>query len=306
VLIRQATAAELSCSPPFAVADPVGFVDDDQLRAEAAENRMRPEWTWFAQDGNRIVGRAVWWGRADSEQPISLDCLHVLPEVPDRVAVATELLNAGHAEFGVLPEYRLIVRDGPTEDAVAWRTAAATAGGLTDVIERLRFEWTPADGLPAGSGRLVFREADDAEFLTVFRRVAIGSLDVATQRDIESGGADAQAKGDLEYYRSCPGERSWWRIAETRDGDLVGFAIPSATPHSRNVGYLGVLPELRGQGYVDDLLAEITRVHAADGANRITATTDVPNKPMAAAFRRAGYQVTDLRTVFGPARTATC
>ncbi|AHH97638.1 GNAT family N-acetyltransferase [Kutzneria albida] len=303
MLIRHATAAELSSPPAFIVTDPVGFVDDDQLRVEAAENRMRPEWTWFAQDGDRIVGRAVWWGRSDSEQPIVLDCLHVLPDVPDRVGVAAALLDKGHAEFGVLPNYRLILRGGCAVDAVSWRSAAASASGLTDVIERLRFEWTPADGLPVGSGRLVFRPAEDAEFLAVFRRVAIGSLDVATQRDIESGGVDAQAQGDLEFYLSCPGERSWWRIAETSDGSLVGFAIPSATPHSRNVGYLGVLPELRGRGYVDDLLAEVTRVHAADGADRITATTDVPNKPMAAAFRRAGYQMTEQHTVFGPPRS---
>lgn len=302
MLIRHATAAELSSPPAFIVTDPVGFVDDDQLRVEAAENRMRPEWTWFAQDGDRIVGRAVWWGRSDSEQPIVLDCLHVLPDVPDRVVVATALLDKGHAEFGVLPNYRLILRGGSAVDAVSWRSAAASAAGLTDVIERFRFEWTPDDGLPVGSGRLVFRPAEDAEFLAVFRRVAIGSLDVATRRDIESGGVDAQAQGDLEFYLSCPGERSWWRIAETSDGSLVGFAIPSATPHSRNVGYLGVLPELRGRGYVDDLLAEITQVHAADGADRITATTDVPNRPMAAAFRRAGYRMTEQHTVFGPRR----
>ena len=61
-----------------------------------------------------------------------------------------------------------------------------------------------------------------------------------------------------------PGERSWWRLAETMDGTLVGFAIPSATPYHRNVGYLGVVPELRGCRYVDDSSAEITRFHAAD------------------------------------------
>src|SRR5260221_5455834 len=63
-------------------------------------------------------------------------------------------------------------------------------------------------------------------------------------------------------------------------------------------GYLGVVPELRGRGYVDDLLGEINRIHSADGARRISATTDVPNTPMAAAFDRANYQVTEVRMVF--------
>lgn len=286
----------------FAVDDPVASVDADRFRAEAAAGRMRPEWTWFAQEGPRTVARALWWGRAESERPLTLDCLHVLPEVPDRAVLATELLSRAHAEFGAKPEYQLILRTGgrgaDADAAVRWRSAAARAAGLTDDVERLRFEWTPADGVPAASGRLVFRDAADEEFLAMFRRVAVGSLDVATRRELAVTDADSQAGGDLEFYRSCPGRRSWWRIAETPGGELVGFAIPSATPYGRNVGYLGVLPELRGRGYVDDVLAEITRTHAADGADRITATTDVVNTPMAAAFRRANYRGTELRVLF--------
>ncbi len=304
VLIRHATPAEMEKPIEFVVNDPVGSVDTDRFREEAAAGRFRPEWTWFADDGSRIVGRALWWGRADSERPLALDCLHVLPDVPDRAALATELLSRGHTEFNAKPEFTLTLRtsrrgdDPDIADAVAWRSDAAKAAGLTDVVERLRYEWTPAAGVPAPSGRLVFRPAADDEFLAVFRRVAVGSLDVATQRDLAVMDADSQARDDLEFYRSCPGERSWWRLAETTDGKLVGFAIPSATPYHRNVGYLGVVPELRGRRYVDDLLGEITRVHAADGADRITATTDVPNTPMAAAFDRAKYQVTEVRMVF--------
>jgi hypothetical protein len=134
------------------------------------------------------------------------------------------------------PEYQLLLPtrrrgdDPAVADAVAWRSDAAKAVGLTDVVERLRYEWTPTSGVPAPSGRLVFRPASDQEFLALFRRVAVGSLDVVTQRDLEVMDADSQACADLHFYRSCPGERSWWRLAESADGELVGFAIPSATP----------------------------------------------------------------------------
>jgi RimJ/RimL family protein N-acetyltransferase len=43
------------------------------------------------------------------------------------------------------------------------------------------------------------------------------------------------------------------------------------------------------------VLAEITRMHAANGEQRVTATTDVGNAPMAAAFGRAGYRNTEIR-----------
>lgn len=303
MLIRHATAAEMAAPVEFAVDDPVASVDEGKFLQEAAAGRMRPEWTWLADDGSRIVGRALWWGRSDSERPIALDCLHVLPGVPDRAALATELLVRGHAEFGAAPEFSLRLARGWRDDpaaaaAVAWRTAAVTAAGLTDVVERLQYQWTPAAGVPAPSDRLVFRPGQDDDFLAVFRRVAVGSLDFATQQDLAAIGADRQARDDLEFYLSCPGERSWWRLAETAGGELAGFAIPSATPYHRNVGYLGVVPELRGRGYVDDLLGEITRVHAADGADCITATTDVSNTPMSAAFDRANYQVTEIVMVF--------
>ncbi|MFD5824366.1 GNAT family N-acetyltransferase [Lentzea sp. NPDC060358] len=302
MLIRTATAAEVAEPADLAPPDPVVSVGREAYLAEVAAGRMRPEWTWYALDGSRVVARALWWGREDSDRPLTLDCLHVLPGVPDRVALATELLERAHAEFGTRPEYRVIrgsgLGDPAVADAVSWRAAAARAAGLTDVVERLRYEWTPEAGVPAPSRRLVFRPAPDDEFLALFRRAAVGSLDVATRRDLETMDADEQAQADLEFYLSCPGERSWWRVATTPEGDPVGFAVPSATPYHRNVGYLGVLPERRGQGYVDDLLGEITRVHADGGAERITATTDVPNKPMAAAFDRAGYSVTEVRTVF--------
>jgi len=304
VLIRHATPAEMDDLAGFTVDDPVGSVDAERFREEVAAGRMRPEWAWFAADGSRIVARALWWGRADSVDPLALDCLHVLAEVPDRAALGAGLLSRGHAEFGAAPQFELGLRAGWREDpaiavAVAWRADAARAAGLTEAVERLQYEWTPAAGVPGPSGRLVFGPGEDEEFLAVFRRVAAGSLDVATQRDLAVMGADRQARGDLEFYRSCPGERSWWRLAQTTGGELAGFAIPSATPYHRNVGYLGVVPELRGRGYVDDLLGEITRIHAAGGADCITATTDVSNTPMAAAFDRANYQVTEIRMVFG-------
>ncbi|GAA3158054.1 GNAT family N-acetyltransferase [Rhodococcus baikonurensis] len=298
VLIRPATRAELEEPVGFAVNDPVGFIDPDSLREEVTAGRLRPEWSWFAVDGSRIVARALWWGREDSEHPLALDFLHVLADVPDRAALAAELMSRAHSEFHAKPEYVLVVptagqdADSAVADAVCWRREAAQAAGLTEISERLRFEWTPAAGVPAPSERLIFRPASDEEFLAVFQRVAIGSLDIATQRGIAATDIVSQARDDLEFYRS------WWRLAETVDGTLVGFAIPSATPYHRNVGYLGVVPELRGCRYVDDILCEITRVHAADGANCITATTDVSNTPMAAAFKRANYQVTEVRMVF--------
>ncbi|MFJ2822174.1 GNAT family N-acetyltransferase [Streptomyces toxytricini] len=310
---RSATEADLDRVAAVAVGDPVGSISADRYRDELAQHMYRPEWSWIAEDGDRIVGRALWWGRPDSAHPVALDCLHVEAAVPDRAAVATGLLKAALDVFAAQgaqapPLYNLTLpadwRDRPdVTAAVSWRTAAARAAGLTDEVERLRLEWTPQSGVPTPAGRLVFHEGADEEFLDAFRRVAEGSLDEETRRDLARDGAEATARGDMEFYLSCPGERSWWRLARTPGGELVGLALPSATPYHRNVGYLGVVPEMRGRGHVDEILAWITRFQAEAGAERITATTDTGNTPMAAAFARAGYRTAEIRLIHSaPAR----
>ncbi|GAA4562500.1 hypothetical protein GCM10023193_29000 [Planotetraspora kaengkrachanensis] len=222
--------------------------------------------------------------------------------------MAAGLLGAGLRAFHEQgaqkpPIYNLTLPNGWREDpavsaALSWRRSASLAAGLTDEVERLRLEWTPAAGVPASSGRLTFAEASDEEFLEMFRRIAQGSLDNETRRNLTAMGVEATAREEMDFYLGCPGERSWWRLARTADGQVAGLAIPSATPYNRNVGYLGVVPELRGRGYVDDVLAEITRFQAEAGAELITATTDTCNAPMAAAFARAGYHTAQIRMVY--------
>jgi hypothetical protein len=64
-----------------------------------------------------------------------------------------------------------------------------------------------------------------------------------------------------------------------------------------------VVPELRGHGYVDDLLTEISHLLAAAGARWIQADTDLANRPMAAAFERSGYRSFAVRMVLSAPRT---
>ncbi|WP_330297504.1 GNAT family N-acetyltransferase [Streptomyces sp. NBC_00503] len=306
---RSATAdpARLDRALAYPADGPVPAFTAERVREELASNQMRSEWIWTAEDEDgEILARALWWGRADSERPNALDCLQVRASVADPASVAAGLLAAGHAAFGKAPDYNIsLPRDwrtapGGLAEAVAWRQEAAYKAGLTREIERLRFEWTPAAGTSEPTGRLVFREGTDEEFLEAFTRIAAGSLDLHTQNELRTIDAEELARDDIEFYTDCPGERSWWRLAHLPDGTLAGLAIPSATPYHRNVGYLGVVPEQRGRGLIDEVLAEITRFHASEGAERITATTDTVNAPMAAAFTRAGYEVTEIRLVFEP------
>ncbi|MFI7419324.1 hypothetical protein [Nonomuraea sp. NPDC049684] len=238
--------ADLDRVTAWVVTEPVGWIPADRYLAELAENMYRPEWTWIAEVGERVVGRALWWGPRDSAHPVALDCLDVDPAVGERTAIAAELIRRALAVFPRPVQYAIKVAGGwradpATSAAVEWRRAAARAAGLTQEVERLQFKWTPADGVPTVGGALRFVEASDEEFLAVFARIAEGSLDFQTRTSVAAKGVDATAREEMDFDLGAPGKREWWRIAWTPEGEVAGMAIPSATPYSVNVGYLGVV-----------------------------------------------------------------
>lgn len=307
--VRPITEADLERVLDCAVEDAISWAHPERLRSFLASGHYRHPWIWVSEERGEIMARAVWWGLPDAHQPLALDCLAVHPSATDPVGLTADLLNHAHAAFGHRPAYHVFVSPGWRDDpevaaAIAWRGAAAGRAGLTDELERLRYTWTADTEVPPSSGRLELRAHDDDEpFVEAFRRVAIGTLDHHTRDALRTMDPVAQARADVAAYRALPGDRSWWRLAYTRDGDLAGFALPSANAGGPVVGYLGVVPELRGQGYVDDLLAEITRSHASRGAVQVLADTDADNAPMARAFARAGYRNSAIRLVLSPSPT---
>ncbi len=324
MLIRPTTEADLDRILAWPVTEPVGVVPADRYREELDRHQYRPEWTWIVEDEGRILARAIWWGFADAAYPLVLDCVSAggslpadgsLPaggSAPGRAVLAARLIAAGQQALrrpapSVAPGFEINLPTGWRSDpavasAFAWRHDAAARAGLTDELERLRFEWTPDAGLPRSSGRLVFRpEPDDEAFLDMFRQIAVGSLDVTTRREVTALGATRQARDDMGIYLAMAGDRDWWRLAYTADGGrpgrLAGMILPNRNSSGAVVGYLGVVPEMRGRGYINDLVAETTRFHAGRGEPHIAATTDTTNLPMATAFERGGYRAWGIRYV---------
>ncbi|GAA3223295.1 GNAT family N-acetyltransferase [Nonomuraea helvata] len=171
------------------------------------------------------------------------------------------------------------------------RMAALERTGARLFVERLRLEWRPGTPIAEPSGRLTFRPVRDTEeILSLMTQVLDGTLDAHSREDLARMSAREAAvthyEDELAHYRS---PQDWWRVATLPDGEPVGFVTPARNDYNPIIGYLAVLPAHRGNGYIDDILAEGTRVLAAQDVPRIRAATDLGNAPMANAFRRAGY-----------------
>lgn len=277
---------------------------NEELAADLDNGHRRPEWLWIALRDGRLAARAGWWARPGDEHPAILDILDLDDSGrPETVDVAAQLLRTAMAEVipeGTRPPYylRFVTPDWreapatrqPTED----RMAAAARTGARLFVERLNLEWRPGTPVPAPTGRLSFRPVTDAdELLTLMTDVVDGTLDAHDRDDLtRMSPREAAAKQYREELARYTSPRDWWRIAELPGGEPGGFVIPAHNGYSEIIAYLGVVPAHRGHGYIAEILAEGTRVLAAQGAPFIKASTDLGNVPIAAAFHRAGWITT--------------
>ncbi|MFH9244073.1 GNAT family N-acetyltransferase [Streptomyces lydicus] len=275
---------------------------NEELADDLAADRRRPEWMWVALRGDRLLARAAWWSRPGSDAPLILDVLDIDDSAsdPDRVDTGVRLLHTAMAatlsKGSRLPEYSRFVPPNWRENAVTRqvvedRMAVLERTGARLFVERLRLEWRPESPVPEPSKRLAFRPVHDAkELVALMASVLDGTLDAHGRDDLTRMSVREAAikhyEDELARYTS---PRDWWRIATLPRGEPVGFVIPAHNGYNPIIAYIAVLPTHRGNGYIDDLLAEGTRVLAEQDVPRIRASTDLGNVPMANAFHRAGY-----------------
>jgi ribosomal protein S18 acetylase RimI-like enzyme len=151
---------------------------------------------------------------------------------------------------------------------------------------------------PPVPGRLSFRtlqEVGEAAFVDAMMRVSEGTLDREIRKERTRLGPLWAARDFFDDARRVEHDPSWWRLAYDGPGeDLAGLVMPAEPPGFLTIFYVGVVPEMRGRGYVDELLAAGTAAllgaRAQGGGEKpLWADTDVTNAPMAAAFGRAGW-----------------
>ncbi|MEV0124364.1 GNAT family N-acetyltransferase [Streptomyces sp. NPDC050703] len=275
---------------------------DRELADDLADGRRRPEWMWVALRGDRLLARAAWWARSAGDAPLLLDVFDIDDDAPaaDRTDAGVRLLRTAMAALFPSadhpPAYCRFVpsdwRESETERRVVEdRMSILERTGARLLVERLRLEWRQGTPVPRPGTRLAFRAVRDPEELVGLMTSALeGTLDAHSRAALRHRpGPDVARRHFEDELARYAGPRDWWRVATLPDGEPVGFVVPARNDRNAIIAYLAVLPAHRGKGYVDDILAEGTRILAECGVPRVRAATDVGNTPMAAAFRRAGY-----------------
>jgi RimJ/RimL family protein N-acetyltransferase len=251
-----------------------------QLAGAFDEGRTRPEWC-FTEGQARLA----FWAPFRGADPVITWQFEPGPD-PARAA---GLLRRGLSEMGldkIIHDISLKPGLTPVIDRAVEHQALLGAGFAMEV-ERLMLEWRSGSDVPIDPGRLTYRPArglDADSVIELLVRISEGSLDYDTQVEVATAGAEHEARWMYDDLINRKGKPDWFVV-----GYLGDSPVGLVAPDDHSIAYIGVVPEHRGHGYVNDLLARGTATLAETGLERIVAATDVGNAPTANAFLRAGY-----------------
>lgn len=306
--VRAVTASDLAISPGDSSPSPLL----EEFRTRYASVKSRPEWCFVAEEkpeeGGGVIGCVGYrapQSHGDQERApdeiILFDLL--LPWQSDYLKVGTALLRESLArleERGVQSlRFEFASADfwdeqeRPNPCAEPWRQIASHLG-MALHQEKVSFRHIGPPLSLASHPPLVLRSLDEvgqSAYVDAIERVSTGTLDTIDRQNIARFGAKAAAEHFFDSIADgMDYEPRLWKLAYTPDGSLVGLVAPVKMWGALGtLGYIGVVPEQRGKGYVDDLLREGNAALAAEGIGRIVADTDIANVPMQRAFLRAGY-----------------
>jgi GNAT superfamily N-acetyltransferase len=236
---------------------------EQYLESMFTAGSMRPEWCFIAEEeqGERPLGRVALWTLPGMEEPFALVLLDV-PWDGEYMSVGKRLLEGVLEEARALgaEEIEHVVDDPPMrpqfQDHPVRRVELLEDVGFTFRRETGRFEWCGGQP-PAVPRRLSFRtleEVGEDAFVEAMREVSEGTLDREIRGERERLGAQRAAREFFEDARRVEQDPAWWQLAYAPDGELIGLVMPAEPPGFLTVFYVGVVPGMRGQGYVDDLL----------------------------------------------------
>ncbi|HEX8630606.1 MAG TPA: acetyltransferase [Catenuloplanes sp.] len=270
--------------------DPLPAVPKNGYADGLASGGYRPELTWVALRGGRVVGRAAWALPPGALGRAWLDRFELRAE-PD---VGAALLRAAHAALGgPALYYAAVPPDWRHEPAAAPPMAAARLAGMVEQGERLRFVRTGTGApVPVPPGRYAFRPATDpAEITTLVARIAAPQVLTGTETARAVAGVDL-ATAPLSWLSAAPQS---WRVA-LRDGEPIGLAAAAGDACYPMIAYLGLIDPAA----LDGSLADVVAVLLAGGAREVVADVDACRTGVVAGLERAGFHPIRSRITFTP------
>ena len=280
--------------------DPANERMAGRVRSAWADGSGAPELTFVAQDEAGVpVGRlAFTYGPVAEAMPDVHEALAIglwLPwDEPNAVEIGRRLVVDG---IPVLPP-SVIALDAYANPeymaAAEVRRAVFEAAEVPLFQEKEGFIWAPASSPPPPpEPRLTFRsitETGRALYGETMSRATDGTLDRQDRYYAALVGRDGWGPEMLNFLTDA--DAPSWLLGYDADDAVVGYVAIGTFGEERRgtIMHVGVLPEHRGNGYIDALLGAGNEASLKRGFETVVSDVDVDNPPMLAAMERAGHR----------------
>jgi len=164
--------------------------------------------------------------------------------------------------------------------------------GFTVARDGRRFRWLAGGEIPVPDDRLTFRslaELGPEPFIDLLATLLADTADARLSADVREHGLRRAAETLFEESCELQHEPHWYEIGYAADGSPAVVSLPARSPSFAVIGFVGVAPDHRGQGYSTSVVARGTTILAENRATEIRGDCDVHNVAMYKGFQRAGY-----------------
>lgn len=134
-------------------------------------------------------------------------------------------------------------------------------------------------------------EVGKDNFVEAIKKVTVKTLDEEDLENIKEYGEEKAAEKYFNTLKDIEFNPKMWKLAFLND-EFVGLVIPQVFSETTGaINYIGVIPEMRGNGYVFDLLNEgINSLHSK-GIEKIIADIDINNFPLEKALIKNNFKL---------------
>lgn len=151
------------------------------------------------------------------------------------------------------------------------------------------------------NSKLTFKEAEPADedlLVDLFMKVAEDNKDKTVLKEISEKGLYDASREFVMELRELNYEKKLWNIAYF-DNKPAGFVIVQAfSDDDGGIGYIGVLPEYRGNHFSSDLLYKAINLASEYKMKKLIGDIDVDNQPMRNNLLSCGFKLDCSETVF--------
>lgn len=285
----------------------VGFSDEKAARFRHSlgeaweEGRSFPEYCFVAEENGEFLASLVFDVFPSTPGDLMLWRCYI-PENEAFLDLGREMFAKAFETLKGLNlnsiEYHLY---GDGDETYKRKKTLYSLAGFKAVQEKLRYELV-GETTQATPARLIYRSLKEVgadKFIEAIMLVTENTLDRYDENEVKTLGAEQAAIGCFNNLRDIDDNDDWWMLGYDTLGGVSGLVVPQQLDDKTGViNYIGVIPQKRGLGIVNELLMIGTETLKHAGCIRIVADTDINNVPMQRALANAGYKLSQKEMVY--------